>query len=73
MIIIKSLYLSNPKNIQIVSRLTDISEDELVEMVGIFNKNSHRAGQVRGEFIELVDGSYAIRHHFTKKILWRSN
>lgn len=70
MLIIKSLYLSDEKNLNIVSRLTDMSVDEIKTIVGIFNKNSSRRGLVRGEYVECVDGRMIIRHHFTKKILW---
>lgn len=71
--IIKSFYLSEPNNLDLAVDLTGLSEDEIVDVVGKFAKHSHRAGQVRGELIEFVDGTVKLRHHFTKKILWRSN
>lgn len=73
MLIVKTLYLSDSKNLNTVSNLIDISVDEIKTIVGIFNKNSSRAGLVRGEFVEYHDGKMILRHHFTKKVLWTND
>lgn len=66
----QSFYLSDEQNIDIVLELTELSLDELESIVGRFAKHSHRAGHLRGEII--FDGlGIVIRHHFTKKVLWR--
>ena len=67
---VDKFYLSDPKNIPKAIELTELSPDELEELVGFFRGNSIRAGQMRGEVLEYVDGNVVIRHHFTKKILW---
>lgn len=66
------LYLSDERNLKYVLEACGLSLDELEAIVGRFAKHSHRAGQLRGEYCEDVSGCY-IRHHFTKKILWRLN
>ena len=66
-----SFYLSDSKNITKALELTGLALDELEKLVGYFNKNSHRAGKMRGELICDWNG-VIIRHHFTKKVLWKS-
>ena len=51
-------------------KVTELQLDELEQLVGRFNKVSIRAGQLRGEVVEYIDGAVIIRHHFTKKKLW---
>lgn len=65
-------YLSEKTNIQKALKITNLSLDELELIVGRFNKNSTRSGQLRGEIVQKLDDSITIRHHFTKKILWVS-
>lgn len=68
--IIESFYLSSSKGLKRACQVTDLSKEEIIEIVGKFGKNSHRYGQVKGEVVVYSDGSVVIRHHFTKKILW---
>jgi hypothetical protein len=68
--LIDSFYLSDNNNLAKAMELTDLSLDELELIVGRFSKNSWRYKQLRGEVIVDKKG-VAIRHHFTKKILWR--
>ena len=63
-------YLSNPKNIPQALIDTNLSQDELAEVVGIFKPHSSRAGSLRGEVVKYFNGKVIIRHHFTKKVLW---
>jgi bacteriocin-like protein len=67
---ISQFYLSDSSNIPKALDITELSEDELQQIVGFFRSNSIRAGQMRGEVVECIDGNVIIRHHFNKKILW---
>ena len=67
-----SFYLSDDNNIDLALELTDLALDELESIVGRFAKHSSRAGQLRGEVVYDIKGLY-IRHHFTKKTLWRKD
>jgi hypothetical protein len=67
----ESFYLSDPDNVPKALELTGLALDELEGIVGYFTKTSHRAGQMRGEVVCGWDG-VLIRHHFTKKVLWRA-
>jgi hypothetical protein len=69
--IINNFYLSDTKNIERALRITNLAIDELESIVGRFNKNSHRSGLLRGEVVKTIDNEVFIRHHFTKKVLWR--
>jgi phage-related protein len=71
MIIEESFYLSDSNNHNKAIKATGLAIDEIESLVGRFNKNSHRAGQMRGEVVVFVDGSVKIRHHFTKKTIWK--
>lgn len=68
--VINSYYLSTEENAEKLQEDTELSMDEIEAIVGRFPKHSHRAGELRGEVIEKVDGEIIIRHHFTKRILW---
>ena len=70
--IVESFYLSDESNIPKALELTGLSIDELSGLTGRFNKNSHRAGQMRGEIVIYIDGKVVIRNSFTKKSLWES-
>ena len=65
-----AFYLSDENNLEKALDLTGLGFDELERIVGRFAKHSSRAGQLRGEVVVMYDGSYLIRHHFTKKTLW---
>lgn len=66
----ESFYLSDESNLERALELTGLSLDELSGITGKFNKNSGRAGQMRGEIIVKFTGEVIVRHHFTKKVLW---
>jgi len=51
---------------------TRLAPDELESIVGRFKDGHERKGHLKGEILVHVDGSIIIRHHFTKKELWRS-
>lgn len=68
----ESFYLSEVENIEKALAITGLALDELEGLVGRFTKTSSRAGLLRGEVVSDIEGVY-IRHHFTKKILWRSD
>ena len=51
-------------------RDTGLALDEIEMLVGRFRASSTRAGQLRGEVVQLADGAIKIRHHFSKKTLW---
>lgn len=69
--IVDSYYLSQPGMLKKTTEITELSEDEIIYMVGKFTKRSHRAGKYRGEVLITVKDEVIIRHHFTKKIIWR--
>ena len=69
--IVESFYLSDETNLDRAIELTGLSFDELFGIVGRFTKHSWRSGQMRGEVILKSTGEVVIRHHFTKKALWR--
>lgn len=66
----QSFYLSEHSNMPLAEELTELSQDEIESIVGRFAKHSSRAGQLRGEVVQYINGRIVIRHHFTKKILW---
>jgi len=66
-----SCYLSDENNVPFVMEETELSFDEIEEIVGRFAKHSRRAGQLHGEYVRMVDGTQLIRHDFTKKVLWK--
>lgn len=66
-----SFYLSELINLDRATELTGLALDEIESIVGRFTKISQRAGQLRGEVVVSTKG-VLIRHHFTKKVLWRS-
>lgn len=53
-------------------RDTDLAADELESIVGRFPSYHDLQGHLRGEVVIYADGSIKIRHHFTKKILWKN-
>lgn len=67
--IAKRIYVN--QDTDFVLERTDLSADELEIIVGRFNRNSSRCGELRGEYIEYMDGRREIVHHFTKKVLWK--
>lgn len=68
--IIDSFYLTDSRNIDKALELTGLSLDELEKIVGRFKISHYKyPKKLKGEVIELYDGTYKIRHHFTKKIL----
>lgn len=68
-----SIYLSDDTQLETVMELTGLSLDELESLVGRFNKGSVRAGQLRGELVTYIDDTVEIRHHFTKKTLYKTS
>lgn len=72
-LIFNSYYLSNCQNIDLLSETIELSQDEIEGIVGRFTKTSSRSGQLRGEVVEYVNEKIVIRHHFTKKVLWRND
>lgn len=71
MLIDYSFYLSVPENIDKAEALTGISLDEIEQIVGRFTNRSQWVNQLRGEVCVGFDGEVLIRHHFTKKVLWK--
>jgi hypothetical protein len=69
--IVSSFYLSDESNIPKALELTGLNLDELSSITGRFARHSHRAGQMRGEVVVKANGQVIIRHHFTKKPLWK--
>jgi hypothetical protein len=66
--IIRQFYINT--NVELALEITGLSLDELEQVVKRYKKHSFRAGLLRGEVLELVDGCIKIRHAFTKKVLW---
>jgi hypothetical protein len=71
--IVESYYLSNPKNLETVMDLTELSLDEIESMVGRFTKQSQWAAELRGELVVKANGDMVLRHHFNKNIKYWSN
>lgn len=76
LMILEQYYLSIKGNLDRASQDTGLSVDEILDMVGIFTKQSSRAGQTRGQVIYKINRKgeyvYEIRHHFTNKKYWSS-
>lgn len=51
---------------------TGLASDELESIVGRFKRGHERQGHLKGEVLIYANGDVLIRHHFTKKTLWRS-
>lgn len=68
--IIEQYYLSDEENLQVAIDYTGMDADEIETIVGRFAPHSNRAGQLRGELVIFADDTIAIRHQFSKKILW---
>lgn len=68
--ITESYYISDALGLEraMIDLPLDIKEIEL--LVGRFMAHSVRAGKLRGEVVKFSDGSHALRHCFTKKIVW---
>lgn len=71
MVVDYTFYLSEPSNIPKALELCELSYDEVKQIVGVFTKRSQWANQLRGEVCVGFEDDVIIRHHFTKKILWR--
>lgn len=71
--IVDSFYLSNKRGKNKLMEISDLSEDEITLIVGIFRKDHWRfAGKLKGEVVVYADGRIVIRHHFKKTKLWES-
>lgn len=69
--IIESFYLTQDGGVDRLSELTDLSLDEIEQLVGRFRKNHYRfAGKLKGEVLVKACGQVVVRHHFSKKIIW---
>lgn len=69
--IVESFYLSDERLVGKALDMTGLALDELEGLVGRFTKTSHRSGSLRGELLLFVDGKVVIRHHFSKKQIWK--
>lgn len=70
--IVRKFYLSNDANLELTKEETGLADDEILEIAGVFANHSHRAGQIRGEFVRFIDGRKIIRDGFKKTIWWES-
>ena len=67
-----TFYLSDSKTLNKAMSLTGLALDELESAVGRFKKDHWRwPGELKGEVVIRLDGKILIRHHFSKKVLWR--
>lgn len=75
--ILDQYYLSDSNNIHRACDDTGLSQDEIIDMLGYFTKQSHRAGLLRGKIVFKINRQgvevYEIRHHFNNKLYWSSN
>jgi len=69
---VEHFYINMPGGVERLESLTGLCVDEVETLVGRFNKNSMREGQLRGEVVVDYLGNVKIRHAFTKKIIWES-
>lgn len=67
----EGFYLSNDRDLDLASSETGLSPDEILGLVGVFHKGHRLSGLPKGELVKGLDGAVTIRHHFTKKTLWR--
>ncbi len=68
-------YLSTAENTPQMERICamlELDADEIEAIVGRFNRNSHRAGQLRGK-VTVVKGKPRIESSFGNKILWEKS
>jgi hypothetical protein len=71
--IYSAFYLSDEERLEEALSYTGLAIDELESIVGRFHKNHWRwPGKLKGELMMFIDGEARIRHHFNKKVLWRS-
>ena len=70
----ETFYLSDSQAAERAVKATWLALDELESIVGRFKETHPRwPGQLRGEMVFLLDENIQIRHHFSKKVLWKSN
>lgn len=70
----KQYYLSEPGSLPALIDVTDLSEDEVEEIVGRFKDDHWRfPGLLKGEVLEYMNGKVVIRHHFKKSKLWTNS
>lgn len=61
------------ENPELAQELTDLALDEIESIVGRFQKNSCRAGLLRGKIVVTEYGTVEIRKCFGNKLLWRKD
>lgn len=70
--ILERYYLSEPHSLQKAKGLIGLSQDEIEHIVGRFKADHWRfPGKLKGELLLKSSGQIIIRHHFTKKVLWK--
>lgn len=69
--IVDAFYLSEESNIKKLSELTDLDQSEIKSIVGEFKERHRFAGKLKGEVVIYSNNTVVIRHHFTKKRLWK--
>jgi hypothetical protein len=66
------MYLSDDSNVRTLLQEAGLALDELEVVVGRFPLDHHNwPGKLKGEVVYKMSGEIIIRHHFTKKVLWR--
>lgn len=69
----ESFYLTEPGATDKLMALTDLSMDEIENIVGRFRQSHYRwAGLLKGQVVVTPLGETKILHHFKKTILWQS-
>lgn len=73
--LVAQYYLTDPEGSIRLQALTDLSFDEIEQVVGRFRSTHYRwPGLLRGQVYEYMNGNVEIRHHFHKnKKLWSSD
>jgi hypothetical protein len=70
---INSYYLTEPGAVEDLLSKTSLSHDEVESIVGRFKKDHWQfPSLLKGEVMIRYDGEVAIRHHFTKQIIWKT-
>ena len=69
----QQFYLTEPGMEDYLSELTELSFDEIEQLVGRFRQDHWRwPGKLKGEVLVYSSGKIRLRHHFTKKKIWQN-
>lgn len=66
----EGFYLSDDKKLIRTQKVTGLSFDEIIEIVGKFPADHFRGSMPKGRCVVKADGTVQLHHHYTTKVLW---